>query len=317
MESKLAKEIIACLPRGRSLFHYGKHGYAPLLLGYLVEERVRISALRNSRYGKLLRTPRLKKLIAAHGKPVLEKGQLDAAYWHDTRPFVLTLDLFDGRMQTSRRGVNLVLQLNFNSQHDRAFQRLARPGRAPVMRSYGHPVMRPGERELFRETLAWSRIDLDFGCNQALIEEVQSDWVRAAAYVKGWIAHCRKRDTGLPAWFELSGALDQIEVYIDEVLAPYLADWQEVMLSATIDFIYRELGIETLYYHSHGTGGVVKRIEFGQAPMSLYSRLPKRFCFAETTEAPVFLVSDKGFRQRMKRVSDPQWYRLEISRLFH
>jgi len=26
METKLAKEIIACLPRGRSLFHYGRYG---------------------------------------------------------------------------------------------------------------------------------------------------------------------------------------------------------------------------------------------------------------------------------------------------
>jgi hypothetical protein len=192
MEMKLAQEIIACLPRGRSLFHYGRYGYAPLLLSYLLEDEVAISALRKRRYGKLLQTPALKAVIAQSGKPVLEQSQLEAAYWRDTLPFVLTLDLFDGHMQTSRRGVNLVLQLNFSTDHDREYVRLTKPGKQPVLRSRGHPVMQPGHRELFRETLAWSRIDLEFASDEALIEEVQSDWVRAAAYVKRWINHCRK-----------------------------------------------------------------------------------------------------------------------------
>lgn len=313
MEMQLVEEIIACLPQGRSLFHYGKHSYAPLLLSYLLEDKVRIGDLRKSRYGKLLQTPSLKRVIAADGKPVLDKTQLDMAYWQNTLPFVLCLDLFDGSSQTSRRGVNLVLQLNFTRQHDREYRKLAKPGSHPVMRSYWHPVMQPGKRELFRETLAWSRIDLAFDCNQALIEEVQSDWVRAAAYVKGWISHCRSCNTELPQWFNLSGALDEIESYIDRVLAPYLTLWQEAMLSATIDFIYRELGISTVYYHSHETGGIVKRIDYGQAPKSLYSQLPRKFCFSETDEVPEFLLRDKGFRRRLKRVRDPRWYKLEIS----
>jgi hypothetical protein len=317
METKLAKEIIACLPRGRSLFHYGKHGYAPLLLSYVADGTPRIGDIRKSHYGKLLQTPPLKRVISGSGKPVLEKTQLELAYWQNTLPFVLTLDLFDGDMQTSRRGVNLVLQLNFNNEHDREYERRAKPGKSTVMRCSGHPVMQPGKRELFRETLAWSRIDLAFECNQALIEELQSDWVRAAAYVKGWIAHCRKTDAELPEWFGLAGALADIEGYIDKVLAPYLNIWQEAMLSSTIDFIYIELGIENIFYHSHETGGVVKRIEFGQAPRSLYSRLPKKFCFVKTEEVPDFLHADKGFRRRIKRVSNPHWYKLEVSPLLH
>ncbi len=310
MEAKLAREIIDCLPRGRSLFHYGRYGYAPLLLTYLLEGEVPISDLRKRRYGKLLQTPALKAVISHSGKSVLEQGQLDAAYWYDTLPFVLTLDLFDGRMQTSRRGVNLVLQLNFSSEHDREYVRLAKPGNRPVMRCCGHPVMQPEKREFFRETLAWSRIDLEFESDEALIEEVQSDWVRAAAYVKRWIGHCRKSKLELPAWFELGGALDEIERYIDRVLAPYMNLWQEAMLSASIDFIHRELGIGTIYYHSHETGGVVKRIDYGQAPRSLYTQLPKRFCFDRTQSAPAFLQDNKGFRRRIKKVKNPCWYRL-------
>jgi hypothetical protein len=93
-------------------------------------------------------------------------------------------------------------------------------------------------------------------------------------------------------------------------LAPYLSLWQEAMLSASIDFIHRELGIGTIYYHSHETGGVVKRIEWGQAPRSLYTQLPKRFCFDRTQTAPEFLQVNRGFRRRIKKVKSPSWYRL-------
>jgi hypothetical protein len=82
------------------------------------------------------------------------------------------------------------------------------------------------------------------------------------------------------------------------------------MLSASIDFIHREMGIGTVYYHSHETGGVVKRIDWGQAPRSLYTQLPRRFCFDKTRTAPEFLQANKAFRKRIKRVENPSWYRL-------
>jgi hypothetical protein len=317
MEIKLAKEIIACLPRGRTVFHYGKHGYALRLLSYLVGRSARISDIKQSQYGKLLYNPVVKPLIATSGKGILKQSSIELAYWQDTKPFVLTLAVFDDKLQTSRSGVNLVLQLNFNRQHDCAFQNLAKPGKNPVMRYEMHPVMLPGKRELFRETLAWSRIDLDFDCNEALIEEVQSDWVREANQVRRWIDSCRKYTGNLPEWFELAGALDQIETYLDKVLAPYLALWQEAMLSAAIDFIYRELGIKTIYYHSHATGCIVKRIAYSKPPRSLYSQLPRKFCFTDTAEAPDFLMMNKGFRRHYKKVSNPNWYRMKISPLVH
>ena len=312
VELKLVNEIIECLPAGRTVFHYGKHGYAPMLLSYLIGSKTPISKLRHSVYSKLIQTPLMKQVLATSGNGVLEHAQISNAYWQNTLPFVLTLDVFHGAMQTSRPGVNLVLQLNFSSQHDRAFVNLAKPGKEPIMRSEYHPVMMPGQRELFRETLAWSRIDLDFANNEALIEEIQSDWVREAARLMRWLRHCRRCNRSLPKSFALAGALDHIEEYLDSVLAPYATIWQEAVLSAAIDFIYRELGINTIYYHSHKTGCIVKRIDYYLPPRSLYSQLPRKFCFSATSEAPAFLQANKGFRRRYKKVRYPKWYRMDI-----
>ena len=68
--------------------------------------------------------------------------------------------------------------------------------------------------------------------------------------------------------------------------------------------------IRDSYYHSHETGGVVKRIDWGQAPRSLYSRLPRRFCFEPTPAAPRFLQTNRGFRKRIKKAKNPYWYKL-------
>ncbi len=62
---------------------------------------------------------------------------------------------------------------------------------------------------------------------------MQSDWLRAAAYVKRWIVRCRKCKAELPIWFQLGGDLDGIERYFDQVLAPCLSMWQEAMPSAS------------------------------------------------------------------------------------
>ena len=44
-----------------------------------------------------------------------------------------------------------------------------------------HPVASGGEL-----TLAWSRIDLDLDRGEALVEEIQSDWVRDAQSQSRW-----------------------------------------------------------------------------------------------------------------------------------
>lgn len=270
MEKEQFQEIIACLPRGRTVFHYFKDRFAPLLLRYLVGDGVRVSDLKNTRYGALLDRPPVKQALSDYGRGWLGPSLLDLVWAHDTKAFVLTLGGWDGRRsrwgQTSRRGYNLVLQLNFSSEHDRLYRRLVRPLRDAMLNGYGHPVMRQGRRKLFRETLAWARIDLDLECNEALIEEVQSDWVRGATAL---LRHARARLSGghgSVAWYGAEGESCAVIDYAERVLAPYHAMWAEAMLAVAIDFIHRELGIDTIYYHEFETGCRVKNIQGQPAP---------------------------------------------------
>ena len=59
------------------------------------------------------------------------------------------------------------------------------------------------------------------------------------------------------------------------------------MLTATLDFVHRELGINKVFYHSFDTGVRLKGIESGWGPpRSIYTDLPRRFCFELGEERP-------------------------------
>ncbi len=57
--------------------------------------------------------------------------------------------------------------------------------------------------------------------------------------------------------------------YLQDALLPHVAIWKEAMLSAALWFIFKELGITTIYYHSYESGCVLKDIEHGRPPRSL------------------------------------------------
>ena len=84
------------------------------------------------------------------------------------------------------------------------------------------------------------------------------------------------------------------------------------MLAATITFIRDELGIENIFYHTAHTGHKLKRIGGGKPPRSLYSQLPKRFCFGKVKTAPEFLMQDKYFRRVHKKINNPEFYYLKL-----
>jgi hypothetical protein len=170
-----------------------------------------------------------------------------------------------------------------------------------------HPVLKKGERSYFRQTLAWARIDLDFYCGEALIEEVQSDWVRRARkdylHAKRKVSchaktHCR---CVYMDWYKA------VVQYYEAVLQPYNDLWAEAMMAAAVNFIVDELGLRRIYYHTHETGKVVKRCN---PPRSLYTELPRKFCFQKTGEVPVFLTGDRFFVKKYKKVKSPSWYSL-------
>jgi hypothetical protein len=135
MKRKEAEEIIACLPRGRTLFYYFKDRYALMLLADLVQEGMPVREVKASRYGRLLARPVVKRLVGRLGDGVLTR-ESDESHW-PARPecYLLSLGTWGrdrcrrhcGWCQTSRPGVNLVLQLNFSNKHNHPYQRLIDP----------------------------------------------------------------------------------------------------------------------------------------------------------------------------------------------
>ena len=134
-------------------------------------------------------------------------------------------------------------------------------------------------------TLAWSRLDVDLAGGVALIEEIQNDWIRDAL---------RERTRAL-RWAELSDHparadyARRIRMYVDQALRTHQAVWDEAMLAATLHFLRSELGVRTVYHHTAQTGAMVKRIKGRAPPRSLYSQLPRKFCFEPAPEVPAFL----------------------------
>ena len=188
-----------------------------------------------------------------------------------------------------------MLQLNFSMAHKRELARLV-----PNWEEYNqwscHPIAL--DQEL---TLAWARIDLDLETGEALIEEIQSDWVR---------------DAGVYAYRNRDNAEEDWEKYIDQVLRPDTRKWPEAMLTAAVWFLAVEMGIRTIFYHTHESGTKLKRISGNPPPRSLYTSLPKKFCFELTHNGPLFIrdANERTRKDLKKLFVDPatQWYILKL-----
>ena len=299
----------AALPQGRTVYPYYKDRYGLQLLRYAVRRPTAVHTLRQAAVSGLLQKPRLRELLAASDGTLSPQHLLSADGDASPLGYVLTLSSWSGQ-QTSRGGTNLVLQLNFSSAHDRALRRLLRPvpGRDPFNYA-AHPSYRSSETER-RYTLAWARLDVDLDADEALIEEIQSDWVRDARYALStvragrtrYLTHCCGLDT-TPAAFER---------YYNEVLAPYADTWEEATLSAALFFLREELGISRIYYHSPETGVAFKNIRWNAPPRSLYTDLPRKFCFRETEELPVMLRDNNRIRCLRRRQPGLKLNRLAV-----
>jgi len=302
MQRQLADEIVACLQGERTVYPYYRDRYGIGLLRHHCRRqpgrRAPVAALRRSAYAGLLEKPRIRAILAGCGH-ALDDAMLAASdYDADQAAFILTLATWgderrgDWRyQQTSRPGVNLVLQLNFNREHERHYRRLGEVD--GLFQYYGHPVARQ------RDTLAWARIDLDWASGSALIEEIQSDWLRRAADLEYWLLkhHAEAADDTLIPWrghqLRRRPALD----YCRLVGERYRPIWAEAMLWAAIVFLRDELGLGVIYYHSEDSGRLLKRIGLRLPPRSLYTDLPRRFCFQQSAGWPDFLLADKENRR--------------------
>lgn len=294
MQAELAREILETQPDGRLLFRYGRDAFAPSLLSFVVDRPTRVADIKASPFGRLLNRPVLKPVIANAGSGAISAEDMLLCEPAEPEVYRLTLGRWRSSrktyryLQTSRPGTNIVVQLNFSGAHDNAFHALLQPGRARPFSYFGHPVNQHG-----LNTLAWARIDLDFRTGEALIEEIQTDWLR---YAENSLVAAKRRGN-----FQLDGRkipVERIERYIYRVLRPHARIWDEAMLMAALRFIREEIGLTEIYLHDHGSGARLKSIEDDLPPRSLYTDLPRRFCFERVEGVPRFLW--QSFSGRIK-----------------
>jgi len=311
MEKHEVTEVIACLPQEKTQYRYFKDYFALQLLGYLAgDDGIRIDQVRRTPFARLLNKPVIRPLLAMCGDGNIDSWRINAQWQEPSLPFLLTLGIWGGEddwswQQTSRPGFNLVLRLNFTRAHDSRFEHLSRVlDYNSFNQYYSHPVMKQQERPYFRETLAWARMDVDFNSGEALIEEIQTDWVREAFDVYQELVSDDPE--------QADAETKALQTYMDAVLKPYARLWDQAMLNAAIFFIRKELGLHNIFYHTWDSGNAFKGIDsrWCAPPRSLYTSLPKQFCFQPTETVPQFLRGKKAQKRLRKTGVKPQFFQL-------
>ncbi len=271
MEQVQLEEILQCLEQNRIKFYYHKDRYALMLLSYFVKKGLKISEIRDSRFKRLLDKPLVKEILKKSGNQYLNAEQLYSYWSEESHCYLLSLDGWGGRKgwlrfcdQTSRPGWNLVLQLNFSEQHNGKFRRLVKPVNPQPFKASGHPVSEK------YHTLAWARIDLDLETNEALIEEIQTDWLRLAGRAKQFLEKHGEESVKKRRWKPhyirgLGCGLTELNLYLETVLKTHSSIWQEAILSAAIALLREDIGINHIFYHTFDSGCLVKRID-GSSP---------------------------------------------------
>ncbi len=295
------KEIGQILPK-EMLFPYFADRESAWVLAACMPGSARIGDLRKSASGKLLERPALRALVARCGG-VLNRDDVRAvAYadqamaqdclnpaatagveavfalpWHD---FCLSFDIWGAERrwydQTTRQHANLVVQLGFPSDHAALMGQYLSNGARKDFEWNGHPIRTTG-----RPTLAWARLDIDLTAREALIEEVQTDWLRNA----------KEEVVALRSSAPRSRALAKMERYEAGLLDRYGKIWSQAMLLSALMLLRDGLGMERVWMHQPAPGKILKRIHGVSPPRSLYSSLPKSFCFRPTRQRPSFLRS--------------------------
>lgn len=315
MEIELLKEVIECLSEGRKLVHYHKDKYALYLLEkycYSIagdKPQVKISDIKKSCFGRLLKRELLKPLIAKSGNGKISIAEINQVLIRDYQSYVITLSKWGSKAdypweQTSLPGTNLVMQLNLTNQHDQHLLRLKID--SEIFKTRLHPIHQ------YKSSLAWARIDLDFDTGEALIEEVQTDWIRRATTHQQW---AKKAILGGRKYYRVYGqkypAIEMLD-YTEKLLKKHKKNWQEVTLFYAIQLIQQDIGIHNIFYHSFDTGAALKNIRDFLPPKSLYTDLPKQFCFETVKKGPEFVLKHKKVQGKIKKLKQVKWFQLCI-----
>ena len=124
-------EVRACLPTGKTSFYYHRDRYVLYLLQRLQHNggMRTIRDVKKSRYAHWLNKPFIKAWLASMGRDDVSLDEL-LYYWpKDTAASTYLLSLgqwgnetWDTWYQTSRAGINAVLQLNLPFEHQKVFE---------------------------------------------------------------------------------------------------------------------------------------------------------------------------------------------------
>ena len=323
MKKEEIQDILACLSNYRAKFYYFRGRYALILLSYAVGKGRGIHEIKSSRFCQLLHKPLARKITRTLGEGFLTPEAIGAVWPSRYHCYLLTLGCWGGREpwarfynQTSRPGWNLVLHLNFSSRHNQAYNALLKPDAAGPFKCDAHPIAEGKDH-----TLAWARLDLDMDSGEALIEEIQTDWIRMAlesrkvleAYEKNPHANrLYRRHRYIDTLGCDSKALAR---YLDYILKPHVRLWDEAMLASAIWFLREEIGMLKIFYHAFDFGCRIKRISGYKPPRSLYTKLPERFCFQKTSQPPDFLLRKNNRKMiHLLKSRDQTFYLLDFTR---
>jgi hypothetical protein len=283
-------------------YFYPPDGLYRQIIGWVVNDGVRIADLKRSRWSGMLKRPGLKAALARAPDGEL-KTIHTALDWARRKDFVITLGQWGGEhsLQMSRRGHNLVVQLNFTKSHEAEVARLSKRARQ-VFEIPAHPIAQR------RITLAWARVDLNLDDGQALIEEIQNDWLRKVRQWASWFNRWGMEGCGqalLRRRFGEPLPTAQDVARYARALQPYEKIWAEATLAATLKVLVEQVGIRDVFMHTPESGARLKRIHGTLPPRSLYSTLPKKAGFKRGRTVPGFLEGrladlSKGRRRKKK-----------------
>jgi len=252
-------------------FQYSEGTFAKILLDYATENEQKIADIKKTKFGYLLNKPSIKKIVAQCGNGLLNKDLLkekNCIYY-----------------QVSRPQKSLVLQVNFGGDHDSIFYSLF----AKKHRQFFNCDLHAGHAK--RNSLGWIRIDLDLELGEALIEEVQTDWMKTVYELR---SELKDENSSHPLVVKRPRACAS---YVNYMLARYKA-WDEILLSSAIRFLKEEIGLNTIWYHTFEGGKFYKMMpDYSLPPKSLYTTLPKKMGFELVNEIPKILMECKELRR--------------------
>lgn len=318
MDKNEISEILNVLEGYREKFPYVKDGFALTRILDEIGDVKALNEIKNGPNGRLLNLPLVRDFIARAGD-----GKLTPEFFLYNSPnptdlYVVTLGKWGnerkywgrGWEQMARPGFNLVVQLNLSGKHLETMRRVDQELVDYVTPCWtDHPVRLDGAI-----TASWSRIDMDVSAGVALIEEIQSDWVRETQALRKEVRALSNREDLNRAVINRKRGWPRrrwLKYLEGEDFRRIEKNWAEATLEASCQFLRREIGITDIYLYDFDTGCRFKdmRERDWQPPRSLYTSLPKRYGMERVEEVPAFLFKkrDRHLRKAIKAAPARFW----------